>query len=270
MRHTVLAIACLLTLATVAARAGNTKTTELSSHECGLSTSYNVQVDDAGVRLYRHDEAPKDIFIHDGTLRVDHAMQTVGEADARRLRQMESDTRELVPEVAGIVREAVDITFDALAGVMQAMTGSERKTRKVERYRKRALAHVEDSLGKGHWDQDTFGETFEADVEEIADEMVGSISRSVLWAVFTGRANRIEERADRLDRDMDNLMEARSVALEEHARALCTRVTAVLELQNALEYRYNGAPLLMLEPSRPAPDVQSVTTAKAETGATTR
>src|SRR5690606_23300388 len=65
MRHTVLAIACLLTLATVAARAGNTKTTELSSHECGLSTSYNVQVDDAGVRLYRHDEAPKDIFIHD-------------------------------------------------------------------------------------------------------------------------------------------------------------------------------------------------------------
>ena len=177
---------------------------------------------------------------------------------------MENETRALVPEVAGIAREAVDITFDALVGVTQAMTGSKRKARKVERYRERALAHVDDSIGKGHWDQDAFGEKFEADVEEVADEMAGSIGRSVLWAVFTGRAGRIEKRADRMDQELDTLIEARSVALENRAHALCTRVTALQNLQDALEYRYDGAPLVMLEPSSPAPAVPSQTTAKAD------
>ena len=251
MRPTLLA-ACLLTLATGTVRAG-TKTPDLSSHECGLSSPYNMQVDDAGVRLYRHGAAPKEIFFHDGALRVDHAAQAVSAADAQRLRQMEDDTRALVPEVAGIAREAVDITFDALVGVTEAMTGSKRKARKIERYRENALAHVDGSLGKGRWDQDAFDEKFEADVEQVANEMADSISRSVLWAVFTGRAHRIEQRADRMDEQLDKLVEARSLALENRAKALCPRITALRDLQEALEYRYDGAPLKMLEPSSSTP-----------------
>lgn len=265
MRHTFLAIACLFTFATGAACADTTKTPELSSHECGLSTSYNVRVDDGGVWLDRHDGAPKAIFFHDGTLRVDHQLQTLDAADAQRLRQMEDATRALVPEVAGIARESVDITFDALAGVVKTMTGSERKARKIERYRERALDHVANSLGKGHWDQDAFGEEFEADVEQVSEEVAHSISRSVLWAIFTGRAHSIDERADRVDQGVDKLVDARSAALESRAKSLCHRVTALRQLQDAMEYRYRGAPLAMLKPSStPAPSTPMTTTAQAD------
>jgi len=242
-------IACVLVFAAGAAHAGPSKAPELSSQECGLSTPYNVQVDGGGVWLYRHDGSPKEIFFHDGTLSVDHKVQSIGDADAQRLRLMEDDARTLMPEVAGIARESIGITFDALAGVMRTMTESERKARKVERYRDRALDHIDDSLGKGRWDQDVFGEAFEANVEQVVEEVTGSITRSALWAAFTGRADSMEERADRTDQEVDRLVEARSVALEGQARALCSRVAVLRKLQDALEYRYEGAPLVMLEPS---------------------
>jgi len=246
MRQTTLALACLFALAVGNAHAGESKEPSLSSHQCGLSTPYDLQVDDAGVHLQRRDGEPSDILFHDGMLRVDQQPQAISEADAARLREMEQQTRAMMPEVAGIAREAVEISFDALAGVTEAMTGSKRKARKIERYRERALAHVDDSLGQGRWNQDAFGEQFEAEVEEVADQMAGDIGRSALWAVFTGRAHRLEERADKLD--IDQRIEARSNALETRAQALCTRLTAMRELQDALDYRYQGTPLQMLEP----------------------
>jgi len=256
MRPVIAAFACLLASASGAVQAGSNATPELSSRECGLSTPYNVQVDGGGVWLYRREGTPREIFFHDGTLSVDHRVQAVSEADAQRLRRMEDDARTLMPEVTGIARESVGITFDVLAGVVRTMTGSERKARKVERHHARALEHIEDSLGKGRWDQDVFGEKFETNVEEVVEQVTGSVTRSALWAVFTGRSERLEERADRVDLEVDQLVEARSAALEQHARALCTQVAVLREQQDALEYRYRGAPLVMLEPDA-APAIAS-------------
>ena len=244
-----IAIACLLLFAAGAAHAGSSRTPDVSSRECGLSTPYNVQVDGGGVWLYRREGTPKEIFLHDGTLSVDHRVQAVSDADAQRLRRMEDDARALMPEVAGIARESVSLTFDVLAGVVRTMTQSERKARKVERHRDHALAHIDDSLGNGRWDQDVFGERFEADVGQVIEQITRSITRGALWAAFTGRAERLEERADRVDRDVERLVDARSAALERRAEALCGRVATLRELHDALEYRYQGAPLVMLEPS---------------------
>ena len=247
MRRLLLA-ACLSLSAAGMARASDAGTADLSSRQCGLSTPYNVQVDGGGVWLYRGEGVPKEIFFHDGTLSVDHQVQVVSAADAARLRRMEHQARALMPQVADIARGSVDITFDALAGVMQVMTGSKRKVRKVERRRRDAMAQIDASLGKGRWDQDVFGETFERNVEQVVEDMTGSLTRSALWAVFTGRADELEARADRLDAGMDDMLATRTAALERKAQALCTGVAALREQQDALEYRYHGAPLPMLEP----------------------
>jgi len=254
MRQVLLATACLLAFFAGAARADDTdvQSPDISSHQCDLSTPYNVQVDGGGVWLYRHEGAPKEIFFHDGTLSVDRQVQAISDADARRLRTMEDEARALMPQVADIARGSVDVTFDALTGVMRAMTGSERKARKVDRQRKQALAHIDGSLGKGRWDQDVFGEDFERNVERVVEDMTGSLTRSVLWAVFTGRADKLEARADKLDEQMDGLLEARTAELEQRAQALCTHVVALRGQQDALEYRYRGKPLVMLEPD-PSP-----------------
>jgi hypothetical protein len=175
-------------------------------------------------------------------------VQQVSEADAQRLRWMEDQARALMPQVAGIARESAGITFDALSTVMRAMTGSERKARQVERHRGQALAAIDASLGKGRWDQDGFGASSEANVEQVAREMASSLGRSALWAAFTGRADALDERSDQADREVDAMVEARTAALETRAQALCAQVATLRSEQDALEYRYRGAPLVMLAP----------------------
>ncbi len=247
MRQFVFAIAIVFVCASGAARADSVETSVSTSHSCGFNTPYNLQVGDDGVRLYRHDGMPKEVVFHDGSLRVDGKLQKISQIDAQRLRAMEIRTRGLMPAVTDIFRETVNITFDALAQTMRTMTNSKRKARKVERYRTQALDDIDDTLGQGHWDQDAFSEMFEADIEHAAKKMAYSIARSALWAVFTGRAHQLDERAELLDQEMDQLVDARMAALDKQAQALCTRVTALQSLQGALEYRYEGAPLSLLE-----------------------
>jgi hypothetical protein len=264
-----LAFACLSAcLLAGAARADDkVATPELTSHECGLSTPFNVQVDGGGIWLYRESGTPEEIFFHDGVLSVDHKVRAVSDADAQRLREMERNAQVLMPQVAGIARDSIDLTFDALHIVMREMTDSERKGNKVERYRTRALDQIDGSLGKGRWDQDVFGEAFERNVEEFARKMTGSITRSALWAVATGRADALDERSDRVDAEVDRMVDTRTAAIETKAHALCPQVESLRTLQDALEYRYHGAPLVMLAPkdgSDAAPrDTTTATTAES-------
>ncbi|TWT22469.1 DUF2884 family protein [Luteimonas marina] len=227
---------------------------KLSSSQCGLSTGYNVLVDGGGVWLYRDAGAPKEIFFHDGELSIDREVQDISAADAQRLRRLEAESRALMPQVAGLARETVDITFDSLAAAVEAITGSKRKARRLDDFRKDTMAHVDRTLGTGRWDQDVFGEEFEARVEAAAERMAASIGRSVLWAVFTpGGAERMERRAEKMEAEIEQRLEARIAALETRADAMCAQVAAMRTLQDALDYRYDGKPLRLLEAAeRPA------------------
>jgi len=221
----------------------------LSSKQCNFDTPYDLRIADDGVWLQRESGVPRAVHIHDGDITIDQRAQAVSASDAQRLRRMEAMTRDLVPAVAGIARDAVDIAFDALAGVVQIMSGSKSKARDVERYRRQALAQVDESLGKGRWDQKSFDEKFEANVERAADEMAGSLARSVMWAVFSGGSEDIERRADAMEKELDERMDARGKALETRAQSLCAQVTALHAEQQQLELRYQGQPLQLLEPS---------------------
>ncbi|MFH7407592.1 DUF2884 family protein, partial [Pseudomonas syringae group genomosp. 7] len=81
----------------------------------------------------------------------------------------------------------------------------------------------------GYWEQDAFGDGFDAHIEQMAETMAGSMTRSVLWQVFTGRAGAMERRADRLDAEVDRRMEARSQQLEAKAMALCPLVQSLAQ-----------------------------------------
>lgn len=223
---------------------------QVSSHQCGIGTSYNVLVDTGGVWLYRDEGSPKEVFFHDGELSVDKQVREISAADAQRLRQMEYQAYALMPEVAGLARDTVDVAYDVLGGVVEVMTGSKRKARKLEGFRAESLAHVDRTLGAGRWDQDVFDETFEANIEAAAESMAASMGRSVLWSVFTGGSSRIEARAEKMEAELDRTMEARSSAIEARADGLCARVRAIDALQASLEYRYQGQPLRLLEVSQ--------------------
>jgi len=151
-----------------AAADGQTKAPALSSRQCGVSTPYNVLVDSGGIWLRNREQLPAEIFFHDGELNIDRQPIPVSDADAQRLRQLEWGTRQLVPAVAGVAGEATDIAFDALGATVEIMTGSGRKAREVEGLRRDAHEYVGRTLGRGIWEQDLFGEQFEARIEQAA------------------------------------------------------------------------------------------------------
>ncbi|SBV52557.1 hypothetical protein XBLMG947_3353 [Xanthomonas bromi] len=252
MRGTAL-LAPLLLLLVCAAHA-ETGTPQLSAQQCDVSTPYDVLADSGGIWLRRKQGVPREIFFHGGELNVDRQPQPVSAADAQRLRELEQRTRALMPAVTSIAQSVVDITFDALTGVVHVLSGSARQQRKVEQLRTAARTQVGDSLGRGRWEQAAFNARFEASVEHAAEELAGSLTRSVLWTVLTGRTAQMERRGAELDAQMDRQMQGRSGALEAQARALCVQAQALYAVQQALEYRFNGKPLQMLEVNtHPAP-----------------
>lgn len=246
MRRLLLGLSIALLMPALA-QAGEASRPQLSSQQCGLSTPYNVLVDTGGVWLYRDEGSPKEVFFHDGELSVDKQVRAVSDADARRLRQLEYAAYQLMPEVAGIARDSVEVTFDALGGAVEIMTGSKRKARQLDSFRADTLDHVNRTLGMGRWDQDVFDETFEAKIEAAAESIAASMTRSVMWTVLTGGAGRIERRAEKMEAELERTMDIRAQAIEARADALCPRIEAIHALQAALEYRYNGQPLEFLE-----------------------
>jgi len=259
------------TLCLFGAATGAVAGPQLSSRQCGFSTPYDVVVDRTGVALMRSAGTPRTVFLHDGQLQVDGVAQPLGSADAQRLRQMELGAQALMPEVAGIARETVGITFDAFGGVVEAITGSRSKARKIDRHRDAALAHLDRTLGKGRWEQDAFDKTFEAEVGAAAEEMAGALTRGVLFAVFTGGADAMDKRTDAMEKDLERRMEARGKALEARADALCTQVAALDALQQQLDYRLPGGKRLQLleqeqTPAKPATPGQATVAAAASPG----
>lgn len=241
----------LVLLATCAAHAEPAAPT-LASRQCAVSTSYDVLADSGGIWLRRKQGAPREIFFHGGELNVDRQPQPVSAADAQRLRELEQRTRALMPAVTSIAHSVVDITFDALGGVVHVLSGSARQQRKVERLRTGALAQVDASLGLGRWEQELFDARFQASVEHAAEDLAGSLTRSVMWTVMTGRAGQLERRGAQLDARLEQQMQQRSQALEAQARAVCVQAQALYVLQQSLDYRFGGEPLQMLELTPPA------------------
>ncbi|WP_127169860.1 DUF2884 family protein [Xanthomonas sp. BRIP62415] len=239
-------LAPLLLLAACSAQATAARP-QVSAKQCDVRTSYDVLADSGGIWLRRKQGIPREIFFHGGELNIDRQPQPVSAADAQRLRDLEQGARALMPAVTAIARSVVDISFDALAGVVQMLTDSRRQERKVERLRGTALAQVDATLGRGRWEQALFDERFEASVERAADDLAGSLTRSVMWTVMTGRTAQLEQRGEQLDARMEQQMQARSQALEAQARTLCTQAQALYGLQQALEYRFQGERLQMLE-----------------------
>lgn len=247
MRLSSIAVSLTLLLP-LAAQAGTVKAPELSADQCGVSTDYNVLVDGGGIWLRRDTLPMREIVFHDGQLSIDNRMQTVSPADAQRLRALEDGVRRLMPAVTGIATESVGISFDTLDSVYEGLTGNA-NSRKVRKLRKEAERFVEQTIGRGRWDQNLFNEGFEARVQDAAESLSSSIARSMLWAVFTGGGDKLDARADKLDAELEQRLEGRAAALEQHVRSLCTQVQALDRLQSALEFRLDGQPLQMMRVS---------------------
>lgn len=255
-RHGTLAmLACALGLVFAIGLPVQAEGVHVHGEQCGYNSNYDVRVTAAGIDFSRGGAQPNEIFMHDGALRVDGRPVAVSADDAARLRSYEGDMRSLLPEMAGIAHEAVGIAFDALATVAATLGGSQHHrdalVRQLNQSRMEALRGLEASINADHWSQQDFADAIEQPVTEASNQLASSLTRSVMWSLFTGRAGELEARADSVDQSMEKEMKARSGQLEARAKAICPRLAELDGLQQRFRFRLaDGSPLRLLTDNR--------------------
>lgn len=225
----------------------------INNDQCGFTTNYDVRVNASGIAFDREDGKPASISMHDGRLRVDGKQVALSDADAERVRQYEGQVRALLPEVAGIVREGLDIGFSAMTTVATtfAENGEERERLlgRLNRNHAAALRQIDQGIGSGVWKRHEMADVIKEGVEGTVSEMVGTVTANAVKAALSGDQSKVaalEARADSLDKSIDKEVDARADKLGQRARALCPRLTALEQLQQQLQFRLGDGSRLQL------------------------
>lgn len=217
---------------------------------CGFNSNYDVQVTPYGIGFTREGAQPSQVFMHDGTLRVDGQVVSVSMDDATRLRTYEGDMRKLLPEMAGIAQDAIGIAFDSLATVAATLGGSadhrDAVVQHLNQTRENALRQLDAGINADHWSEKDFEKAIERPVTEASTELASSLTRSVLWSLFTGDEDKLQARADSLDQSLDKQMKARADKLEVRAKAICPQLTELEQLQQQFQFRLADGTSLQL------------------------
>ena len=173
---------------------------------CGFDSNYDVQITPAGIGFTRDNAPSSRVFMHDGTLRIDGQIVSVSPDDATRLREYEGGMRKLLPEMAGIAQDAVGIAFDSLTTVAATFGDSadhrDEAVKHLNQTRQVALRQLDAGINADHWSEKDFEKAIEQPITEASSQLASSLTRGVLWSLFTGGADKLEARADSLDQSL--------------------------------------------------------------------
>ena len=255
MRHPIIAGTAAIVLA-CAATAGQAANFNFNSDTCkhDYSTPYDVDVTAAGLSFHRTDGTPAEIFLHDGALRVDGKVLAVSRADADALRRYEGGVRALMPQVATIAREGVELGFSAMTTVTLSFADGDQRGRMLEKLKRKqaeALREIDEGVGAGHWSADRMTETVAGSVSDSVGELVGSVASSAVTAALSGDSTKVaalQARAESLDKAVDREVNKRSKALEAKTNAICPQLNDLASLQQGWGVRLaNGKPLELMK-----------------------
>jgi hypothetical protein len=254
MRHPLIVGTAAVAFA-LAATAGQATTLNFSTDTCkhDYSTPYDVDVTAAGIAFHRTDGVPAKVFLHDGALRVDGKDMAVSAVDADALRRYEAGVRKLMPQIATIAREGVEIGFSAMTSVTLTFADGEQRAAmmaKLKRKQAQALKEIDEGVGAGHWSSDRMEETVAGSVSDSVGELVGSVTSSAVTAALSGDSSKVaalQARADSLDKTINREMDKRSKDLEAKSNAICPQVNDLADLQQGWHIRLpDGTPLQLM------------------------
>jgi hypothetical protein len=247
----------LLPLVTTLALAAVGSAQAMDSHahrlSCSYSSDYDVQVQANGIVFTRSNGHPGDVFMHDGKLRMDGHEVQLSDADAARLREYEQEVRDLLPAIAGIARDGVDIGYSALTTVVATLSerGDER-THLLRELRDRhndAVRHIDGTLGQGTWKAGDEGDFFGHDLQKTVADMVSNVTSDVVKDALSGDSSRLaslQARTDALDTAIDKAVNSPAEKLGQRAEALCPHFSHLQQLQQQFQFRLPGGERLQL------------------------
>lgn len=238
----ILILAGVLLLACGTATAGDTHV----NVSCNVHSDYDFALTKKSVVLTRKSGEPKTVLMRQGRLFIDDKWVDVTPADRDRLVAYEREARATMPLAKQIGRDAADIAFTALGEVARGFSRDPEKTdAKLKQARAELDRSLARSIGPTHFNSDALGEGIGKAVSDVMPMMIGDIVGGALRAAFSGDT-RSFERMDDMDTRIDAIVEPRAKALERNAELLCKRMRGLDDIDNALEYRFDGKPLDLL------------------------
>jgi hypothetical protein len=240
MKRLLLAATLALTVAT-GAQAGNRN---LSS--CGLESKYDVVLDRSGLQFSREDGKPGRIVMNKGSLTIDGREVSISEADRARIAEYEAVVRALVPQAKGIARDAVDIAYTAVSEVAAAFspTADSGATRqRLGVLRDEFKQRVDDSFEKRPWSEDEFDNAVEQAMTDLMPVILGELVGSAISIALSGdeaRAKELEQRAEKIERDIERRIDTQTAQLAARVATLCPMMAKLDTIESALDVRVDG------------------------------
>lgn len=238
---------------------GNGRARSMQWHaSCSVDSDYDLTVRDDGLQFTRSDGSPRQVFMHEGHLRVDGQSLAVSQEDAARLRQYEASVRALLPQVVAIARDGVGIGFDALTTVAATFADgpdeSARIIRQLGEQRQRVLGKVDQGIGHGRWQQQDFDQMMDEDMGDAVSTLVSTVASRAVKAALSGDQSQVaalQARAQSLKSSIRKAVEVPAERLGQRADALCPSLVKLDRLQHRLDVRLpGGEPLLLMSVER--------------------
>ncbi len=215
--------------------------------ECEIESAFDLTLNERSLILTREDGAPKAIVMRQGRMFIDDRWVELSPQDVRRVAEFERGARAAMPEAQRIAREAADIALTALGEVAANLGNHPERTRdKVERARKQLDTHLAGAIGPTRFSGERLGEGIGKALGEAIPLVIGDLVGGAVSAALSGDSQRVQ-RLDGLDAKIEAAIQPRADVLERRAADLCRRVRGLDELDNALDYRYQGRPLDLLQ-----------------------
>lgn len=211
------------------------------SARCEVDSAYELTVDPDRLRFQRDGGA--EVVFADGQVSINGVVQSISAEDSARVAEFEREVRRLLPELKEIVGDAVEIAFTALDGVISSFA-SDANRGEFQRELRSLRSEIDQAIANANSTRVIEEQAFETRVEEfatrIAPRIAGEFAAAAVSAALSGdeaRAAEIEKRAEQLSRDVEASVEAPAKALEARVNALCPRIQALDEIDDALEVR---------------------------------
>lgn len=219
--------------------------TVIDSDQCGLDTDWSLKAADTALAFSRDGDAkPGRLELSGGVLRVDGREIALSAADRDRLLAYERKVRELIPEVQEIALDAIEIAFVAVSEVALTFSGDDpaeyqRVAEKLATARITARRHVEDAFEGRGWSEAEVERLVEEAVTDMIPVLVGDVVATAVRVAFSGdeaAAKALEERAERMEREIEAKVEGRARELERRAEGLCVQLVELDRLEAGLDF----------------------------------
>lgn len=249
MKRAILPVALLLASGFAQAHS-DTKGVHFS---CDIGSRYSVDSYRRAFLFSQEQAKPAEVGIGGGRLFIDGKEASLSPADQQRMRQLDMEMQQLLPEVQRVTIEAVDIAFTALTEVARALSSTPQVTvSSLENAHQRVRREMS-AKPLVVFNEDAMGGIIKPLLSEYVPQIVGGAVSSALKAVFAGdkESSLFEARMQRMEHELDTRVDARAKALEPLAESMCQRLRRIDAIDDALEFRLpDGERLQLLRTDR--------------------